>query len=275
MYGWLIPGMNWSRGKTPFSNVIPAIANLNPLSPPGYVDHQTQFYRPMAPPSYQQSPFYANLRPTPSPLPSSQTPDSDRRNSHSQHPKQHQQHQSNNPLSPSLHFHQQPQPSPSLSSIFPIQSASDHLAHSTSQPQENQNPHHHLSLPTAFSPSAFGLSPPAFLTDPSLAIAPTPPSNPQYATFPFDTATAQSGAALTPGAQSQTSGSHTASSETGNLEKDPFLSLLEQLAENEHSQGGPSELDFFLTGAVDGEGDVNVNVNVGGGEDGVSRGPEM
>ena len=29
-------------------------------------------------------------------------------------------------------------------------------------------------------------------------------------------------------------------------EKDPFLSLLEQLAENEHSHGGPSELDFFL-----------------------------
>lgn len=57
----------------------------------------------------------------------------------------------------------------------------------------------------------------------------------------------------TPGAQSQTSGSHTAGSETGNLEKDPFLSLLEQLAVNEGSQGGPSELDFFLTGAVDQE----------------------
>ena len=55
--------------------------------------------------------------------------------------------------------------------------------------------------------------------------------------------------ALTPGAQSQTSGTHTTNgSEGGSLEKDPFLSLLEQLAENEHSQGGPSELDFFLTG---------------------------
>lgn len=31
-------------------------------------------------------------------------------------------------------------------------------------------------------------------------------------------------------------------------EKDPFLSLLEQLAENEQSRGGPSELDFFLSG---------------------------
>jgi len=56
---------------------------------------------------------------------------------------------------------------------------------------------------------------------------------------------------LTPGSQSQ-SDSHT-SSETGSLEKDPFLSLLEQLAENENSQVGPSELDFFL--AVD-EGEM-------------------
>lgn len=40
------------------------------------------------------------------------------------------------------------------------------------------------------------------------------------------------------------------SSGTGGTEgeKDPFLSLLEQLAENEHSRGGPSELDFFLSG---------------------------
>lgn len=53
------------------------------------------------------------------------------------------------------------------------------------------------------------------------------------------------------------------------MEKDPFLSLLEQLAENEHSQGGPSELDFFLTEAVDGEGEVKV------GEEGGSRGAEM
>ena len=31
-------------------------------------------------------------------------------------------------------------------------------------------------------------------------------------------------------------------------EKDPFLSLLEQLAENESFLGGGSELDFFLSG---------------------------
>lgn len=31
-------------------------------------------------------------------------------------------------------------------------------------------------------------------------------------------------------------------------DKDPFMSLLEQLAENEHSHGGPSDLGFFLGG---------------------------
>jgi hypothetical protein len=48
----------------------------------------------------------------------------------------------------------------------------------------------------------------------------------------------------TPGAGS-TSG---ASAHTDPDSKDPFLSLLEQLAENEVSRGGPSELDFFLSG---------------------------
>lgn len=48
----------------------------------------------------------------------------------------------------------------------------------------------------------------------------------------------------TPGAGS-TSG---ASVHTDPDSKDPFLSLLEQLAENEVSRGGPSELDFFLGG---------------------------
>lgn len=47
----------------------------------------------------------------------------------------------------------------------------------------------------------------------------------------------------TPGAASTSGGSvHT------DHDKDPFLSLLEQLAENEVSRGGPSELDYFLSG---------------------------
>jgi hypothetical protein len=45
---------------------------------------------------------------------------------------------------------------------------------------------------------------------------------------------------MTPGARSE--------GQSTEGEKDPFLSLLEQLAENEHSRGGPSELDFFLSG---------------------------
>ena len=43
-------------------------------------------------------------------------------------------------------------------------------------------------------------------------------------------------------------GSQGESTVTNGEAKDPFLSLLEQLAENEHSRRGPSELDFFLDG---------------------------
>ncbi|KAJ9192144.1 transcriptional regulator family: Fungal Specific TF [Paecilomyces variotii] len=123
------------------------------------------------------------------------------------------------------------------------------------------------STQNLFTPSTFGLSPPGSLSDTLLHIAATPPSNPQYATFPFDAVRREpahgpdgvstSMTALTPGAISQASGSHaTAASENGSSEKDPFLSLLEQLAENEqNSLGGPSELDFFL-GAVEGSNDV-------------------
>lgn len=50
---------------------------------------------------------------------------------------------------------------------------------------------------------------------------------------------------MTPGARS--AGESTGTTATSE-EKDPFLSLLEQLAENEHSRGGPSELDYFLSG---------------------------
>jgi len=46
----------------------------------------------------------------------------------------------------------------------------------------------------------------------------------------------------TPGAASASGSTHT------DADKDPFLTLLEQLAENEVSRGGPSELDFFLSG---------------------------
>lgn len=211
----------------------------------------------MAPPSYPTPGIYPNTRPAPSALLSAQSPESEQRNSHSQPlASKHVSHPA--PPSPAFQFHQplnnSAQPSPSFSTIFPVQGAPDLSTQPGGSVEGN-----HLGLPNSFSPSAFGLSPPAFLTDPSLNIAPTPPSHPQYATFPFDAVNAAfngtSGtAALTPGAHSQTSGSHTAGSDNGSLEKDPFLSLLEQLAENEHSHGGPSELDFFLTDAVEQDG---------------------
>lgn len=53
----------------------------------------------------------------------------------------------------------------------------------------------------------------------------------------FDPALQQT--VMTPGGISQGSSQITE-------EKDPFMTLLEQLAENEHSRGGPSDLDFFL-----------------------------
>ena len=46
---------------------------------------------------------------------------------------------------------------------------------------------------------------------------------------------------MTPGGRSQSG-----SINTSETEKDPFLMLLEQLAENEYSRGGPSDLDFYL-----------------------------
>ncbi|EPE33408.1 Zn2/Cys6 DNA-binding protein [Glarea lozoyensis ATCC 20868] len=63
---------------------------------------------------------------------------------------------------------------------------------------------------------------------------------------PNNMGAAATGEGMTPGARSTGDSVGTA----GTDEKDPFLSLLEQLAENEHSRGGPSELDFFLGGGA-------------------------
>lgn len=227
----------------------------------------------MPPPSYPFENYSTNTRSSPSlpSLSSTQNPNSDKRSSEwqsfSNKPGSRQP-----PFSPNLQFQQVPnkssQPSPSLPSIFSLQGGTDLTSNQASGSTEH-NSSNQLTLPNAFSPSVFGRSPPSFLAEASLAIAPTPPSNPQYATFPFDTPRTNptgpahsglggtgTGTVLTPGAQSHPSGSHTAGSETGNIEKDPFLNLLEQLAENEHSLVGPSELDFFLTGEVDQDGEI-------------------
>jgi hypothetical protein len=61
----------------------------------------------------------------------------------------------------------------------------------------------------------------------------------------------------TPGAAAPSPDTRSNNGSTGTAqadEKDPFLSLLEQLAENEHrfNNGGGGELDFFLTGTASG-----------------------
>ncbi|KAI9376542.1 type I 3-dehydroquinase-domain-containing protein [Aspergillus egyptiacus] len=63
----------------------------------------------------------------------------------------------------------------------------------------------------------------------------------QYATFPFESTPVPVGSS--PDSQPSAGPSSTSAANgtaNGNEEKDPFLSLLEQIAENEHSQGGPT-----------------------------------
>lgn len=55
-----------------------------------------------------------------------------------------------------------------------------------------------------------------------------------------------------PGGGGQTGNAVGVGNDGAEAEKDPFLSLLEQLAENEHSRGGPSELDYYLSAAGEG-----------------------
>ena len=64
--------------------------------------------------------------------------------------------------------------------------------------------------------------------------------NPAINNYVFDPSHAMQ-PALAPGDRSQSCSTH-----TNDTEKDPFLTLLEHLTENEHSRGGPSDLDYYL-----------------------------
>jgi hypothetical protein len=112
-----------------------------------------------------------------------------------------------------------------------------------------------LNLP--FSPNfSFSPLPRSLSLAPTPTLAPADPHKPPPPPAPSAHQTDENSSALdpmlsmptpydqpTPGAASTSGGSvHT------DPDKDPFLSLLEQLAENEVSRGGPSELDFFLSG---------------------------
>ncbi|KAF2740671.1 hypothetical protein EJ04DRAFT_571993 [Polyplosphaeria fusca] len=98
----------------------------------------------------------------------------------------------------------------------------------------------------AFSPS-FAFSPLPQI--PSLSATPKPPNADQETNAAsFDPMLGMSTPyeqQPTPGGASASGSIHTTGTDP---DKDPFLSLLEQLAENEMSRGGPSELDFFLSG---------------------------
>ncbi|KAL3491457.1 type I 3-dehydroquinase-domain-containing protein [Aspergillus germanicus] len=78
----------------------------------------------------------------------------------------------------------------------------------------------------------------------------------QYATFPFESTPGpigESPESVPSSSNAGPSGSGASAGGTANEEKDPFLSLLEQIAENEHSQGGPitttppSKKDLFIS----------------------------
>ena len=108
-----------------------------------------------------------------------------------------------------------------------------------------------VDLPAGFSPS-FSFSPlPQGNFDPALFgmpadgnpdnANPNPNANPNVNPYGYDP-NIHGQPAATPGGLSQSGSSH------ANDEKDPFLTLLEQLAENEHSRGGPSDLDYYLGG---------------------------
>ncbi|KAL4935189.1 type I 3-dehydroquinase-domain-containing protein [Aspergillus oleicola] len=115
------------------------------------------------------------------------------------------------------------------------------------QPHSHFNPH---------QPQSHNQNPPNLNLNINLTSTPQI----QYATFPFESTPLPDPDIESPESQSHQStsalagGPPTGPGASGNEEKDPFLSLLEQIAENEHSQGGPSELDFFLEGLEGDEG---------------------
>ncbi|KAI9831476.1 MAG: hypothetical protein M1819_005075 [Sarea resinae] len=144
--------------------------------------------------------------------PTTQVRNDDDSNSNSNGPFQLDQAYSSNEMAP-------PQPfSPSFDFSLPSGSA---------EPQGSFDPIFGISTPSATSALTFGQ-----------------PSNSSTSTQ----AQASSANTTSPNATT-TSTSNTDTDLDGTGTGDPFLSLLEQLAENEYSQGeGPSELDFFLGG---------------------------
>ena len=126
-----------------------------------------------------------------------------------------------------------------------LQSQAQAQGQSPTNQDQDQNQNQHGQQPQQFDPattySPVNVSPSIHFSplpqSKSLTMPPAVQSAPLFeqSIFPYGQ--------RTPGAASATGSTH------ADAERDPFLSLLEQLAENEHSQGGPSELDYFLGSA--------------------------
>ncbi|KAJ5238609.1 hypothetical protein N7468_003228 [Penicillium chermesinum] len=152
----------------------------NMLAGSGLVDQPGQCYQKQMPLPFQNQPRHDSGPRTQS-LSSAETTEAGRQQSH---PRSLSLETHNAPpQSSKVQLHQSPntsQPSPSsLSFVF----AAPGSAEQSTATDSAQNTH--LHPPHSFSPSAFGFSPSPFMAENSFNIAPTPPSNPQYANFPL------------------------------------------------------------------------------------------
>ncbi|KAI9714428.1 MAG: hypothetical protein M1820_000389 [Bogoriella megaspora] len=148
-----------------------------------------------------------------------------------------------------IHVQQQPNPIQEQTTLqrtkslpVPPQAEDESQMPAPNQTKQQSQPQHQQQCdpPTAYTPvnmsPNFNFSPlPQSMSLTMPSSVQSAPSFDTQAFFPYDQ--------RTPGAASATGSTHT------DAEKDPFLTLLERLAENEDSQGGPSELDYFLGGA--------------------------
>lgn len=151
---------------------------------------------------------------------------------------------------------------PDVSEKIPIESSAtnDSFAKPQDHPTPSNTTNRPFTPPTGSSNVMFPFSPnfsfsplpqiPNF--DPASTPHPDDPNHPNPSATDDDAPTNAYDTMLnmpTPYEQQPTPGAASASgSAQTDGDKDPFLSLLEQLAENEVSRGGPSELDFFLSG---------------------------
>jgi len=144
-------------------------------------------------------------------------------------------------LGPSSH------PNPGMSSMsnaaqFSPQYSYTNLPGSTTAPAPSEGPQNQPSTP--------GTSSSMHSYDPMFGAVPTNAFGSPAAWHGDEASTKSTGTIL---AHSPDGRSNHGSTDTGpGEEKDPFLSLLEQLAENENARGAGNELDFFLTGAPNG-----------------------